>query len=102
MNYKHVIALIVTVLVTQKALAETKIEHQCTDALSDVTRSLMTSSTNAALSEVVRNSTKYTKVREYIWSVWIPKLKKDKNFTVNTFTMDAKKYIQECASFASK
>tara|TARA_B110000503_G_scaffold33779_2_gene54923 strand:- start:988 stop:1296 length:309 start_codon:yes stop_codon:yes gene_type:complete len=102
MCYKFILTLLAAAFIVQGAAAETKVEHQCTDALMDVTRALMAPINSSDLNKIVNKSTNFIKVRSYINTKWIPKLKDDKSFTVNTFVIDIQKYVQECASFASQ
>ena len=101
MSYKHLFVVGALMCSTNFSLAETKIEHQCTDALFDVARVLMAEKSTLKINQAIIKSTKYAKVRQYIRTKWIPTIKSNPDFTPNSFVIDAYTYIKECAQFAT-
>ena len=101
MNYKYVIIIGAFLCSVNFAHAETKIEHSCKDALFDVAYYMMSEKNINKINRAVNKATKYAKVRQYIRTKWIPKVKSDKTLTPNTFMIDAEKYTKECAKFAT-
>ena len=101
MNYKYVIIIGAFLCSVNFAHAETKIEHSCKDALFDVAHYMMSEKNINKINRAVNKATKYAKVRQYIRTKWIPKVKSDKTLTPNTYMIDAEKYTKECAKFAT-
>ena len=101
MNYKYVIIIGAFLCSVNFAHAETKIEHSCKDALFDVAYYMMSEKNINKINRAVNKATKYAKVRQYIRTKWIPKVKSDKTLTPNTYMIDAEKYTKECAKFAT-
>ena len=101
MNYKYVIIIGAFLCSVNFAHAETKIEHSCKDALFDVAHYMMSEKNINKINRAVNKATKYAKIRQYIRTKWIPKVKSDKTLTPNTFMIDAEKYTKECAKFAT-
>ena len=101
MNYKYVIIIGAFLCSVNFAHAETKIEHSCKDALFDVAHYMMSEKNINKINRAVNKATKYAKIRQYIRTKWIPKVKSDKTLTPNTYMIDAEKYTKECAKFAT-
>ena len=101
MNYKHLIIIGAFLCSVNFAHAETKIEHSCKDALFDVAYYMMSEKNINKINRAVNKATKYAKIRQYIRTKWIPKVKSDKTLTPNTYMIDAEKYTKECAKFAT-
>ena len=101
MNYKYLIIIGAFLGSVNFAHAETKIEHSCKDALFDVAYYMMSEKNINKINRAVNKATKYAKVRQYIRTKWIPKVKSDKTLTPNTYMIDAEKYTKECAKFAT-
>tara|TARA_B100001142_G_scaffold157807_1_gene158246 strand:+ start:176 stop:487 length:312 start_codon:yes stop_codon:yes gene_type:complete len=101
MNYKYVIIIGAFLCSVNFAHAETKIEHSCKDALFDVAYYMMSEKNINKINRAVNKATKYAKIRQYIRTKWIPKVKSDKTLTPNTYMIDAEKYTKECAKFAT-
>lgn len=101
MNYKYLIIIGALLCSVNFAHAETKIEHSCKDALFDVAYYMMSEKNINKINRAVNKATKYAKVRQYIRTKWIPKVKSDKTLTPNTYMIDAEKYTKECAKFAT-
>ena len=101
MNYKYLIIIGAFLCSVNFAHAETKIEHSCKDALFDVAYYMMSEKNINKINRAVNKATKYAKVRQYIRTKWIPKVKSDKTLTPNTYMIDAEKYTKECAKFAT-
>ena len=101
MNYKYVIIIGAFLCSANFAHAETKIEHSCKDALFDVAHYMMSEKNINKINRAVNKATKYAKIRQYIRTKWIPKVKSDKTLTPNTYMIDAEKYTKECAKFAT-
>ena len=101
MNYKYLIIIGAFLCSVNFAHAETKIEHSCKDALFDVAHYMMSEKNINKINRAVNKATKYAKIRQYIRTKWIPKVKSDKTLTPNTYMIDAEKYTKECAKFAT-
>ena len=101
MNYKYVIIIGAFLCSVNFAHAETKIEHSCKDALFDVAYYMMSEKNINKINRAVNKATKYAKIRQYIRTKWIPKVKSDKTLPPNTYMIDAEKYTKECAKFAT-
>ena len=101
MNYKYLIIIGAFLCSVNFAHAETKIEHSCKDALFDVAYYMMSEKNINKINRAVNKATKYAKIRQYIRTKWIPKVKSDKTLTPNTYMIDAEKYTKECAKFAT-
>ena len=101
MNYKYVIIIGAFLCSVNFAHAETKIEHSCKDALFDVAHYMMSEKNINKINRAVNKATKYAKIRQYIRTKWIPKVRSDKTLTPNTYMIDAEKYTKECAKFAT-
>ncbi len=86
MSYKYLFLLVISIFHTQNIAAETRIEHQCKDAIN----------------QTVIKSTNIIKVREYLTVKWIPMVKDDESFTPNTLALEADKYTQHCVEFSSR
>jgi hypothetical protein len=101
MNYKYLIIIGVFLCSANFAHAETKIEHSCKDALFDIAHYMMSEKNVTKINRAVNKATKYAKIRQYIRTKWIPRVKSDKTLTPNTYMIDAEKYTKECANFAT-
>ena len=101
MNYKYVIIIGAFLCSENFAHAETKIEHSCKDALFDIAHYMMSEKNVIKINRAVNKATKYAKIRQYIRTKWIPRVKSDKTLTPNTYMIDAEKYTKECANFAT-
>ena len=101
MNYKYVIVMATFLCVTNYASAETKIEHSCKDALFDVAYYMMSEKNITKINRAINKATKYSKIRQYLRTKWIKKVRGDKNLTPNTYMIDAEKYTKACAEFAT-
>ena len=101
MNYKYLIIIGAFLCSVNFAHAETKIEHSCKDALFDVAYYMMSEKNINKINRAINKATKYAKIRQYIRTKWIPKVKSDKTLTPNTYMIDAEKYTKECAKFAT-
>ncbi|MEO1945759.1 MAG: hypothetical protein ABGY11_15780 [Candidatus Thioglobus sp.] len=102
MSYKYLFLLVISIFHTQNIAAETRIEHQCKDAIMDVTRVMMSTGNIALINQTVIKSTNIIKVREYLTVKWIPMVKDDESFTPNTLALEADKYTQHCVEFSSR
>ena len=101
MNYKYVIIIGAFLCSANFVHAETKIEHSCKDALFDIAHYMMSEKNVTKINRAVNKATKYAKIRQYIRTKWIPRVKSDKTLTPNTYMIDAEKYTKECANFAT-
>ena len=101
MNYKYVIIIGAFLCSANFAHAETKIEHSCKDALFDIAHYMMSEKNVTKINRAVNKATKYAKIRQYIRTKWIPRVKSDKTLTPNTYMIDAEKYTKECANFST-
>ena len=101
MNYKYLIITSAFLCSVNFAHAETKIEHSCKDALFDIAHYMMSEKNVTKINRAVNKATKYAKIRQYIRTKWIPRVKSDKTLTPNTYMIDAEKYTKECANFAT-
>ena len=101
MNYKYLIIIGAFLCSANFAHAETKIEHSCKDALFDIAHYMMSEKNVTKINRAVNKATKYAKIRQYIRTKWIPRVKRDKTLTPNTYMIDAEKYTKECANFAT-
>jgi len=102
MRCKYLFILVISIFHTQNIAAETRIEHQCKDAIMDVTRVMMSTENIALINQAIIESTNITKVREYLMMKWIPMVKDDESFTPNTLVLEADKYAKLCVEFSSK
>ena len=101
MNYKYLIIIGAFLCSANFAHAETKIEHSCKDALFDIAHYMMSEKNVTKINRAVNKATKYAKIRQYIRTKWIPRVKSDKTLTPNTYMIDVEKYTKECANFAT-
>lgn len=101
MKYKHLLIIFILVLGSQNAIARTEIAHQCDYALFDVARVMMAEKNVSKINKEINKATKSAKIRQYIRTKWIPKIKSGKDFTPNAYYMDIEKYIKECTKFAT-
>ena len=101
MNYKYLIIIGAFLCSANFANAETKIEHSCKDALFDIAHYMMSEKNVTKINRAVNKATKYAKIRQYIRTKWIPRVKSDKTLTPNTYMIDAEKYTKECVNFAT-
>ena len=101
MYYKYLILIGAFLCSANFAHAETKIEHSCKDALFDIAHYMMSEKNVTKINRAVNKATKYAKIRQYIRTKWIPRVKSDKTLTPNTYMIDAEKYTKECANFAT-
>ncbi len=102
MSYKYLFLLVISIFHTQNIAAETRIEHQCKDAIMDVTRVMMSAENIALINQAIIESTNITKVREYLMAKWIPMVREDESFTPNTLALEADKYTKLCVEFSSR
>ena len=102
MNYKYLIIIGAFLCSANFAHAETKIEHSCKDALFDIAHYMMSEKNVTKINRAVNKATKYSKIRQYIRTKWIPRVRSDKTLTPNTYMIDAEKYTKECAKFATQ
>tara|TARA_B100000035_G_scaffold309698_1_gene316291 strand:- start:4093 stop:4404 length:312 start_codon:yes stop_codon:yes gene_type:complete len=101
MNCKYLIIIGAFLCSANFAHAETKIEHSCKDALFDIAHYMMSETNVTKINRAVNKATKYSKIRQYIRTKWIPRVRSDKTLTPNTYMIDAEKYTKECANFAT-
>ena len=77
MRFKNILITGVFLLSSHNAIAETKIEHQCKDALFEIAHYMMSEKNTTKINRAINKATKNSKIRQYLRTKWIPKVRGD-------------------------
>ena len=90
-----------SIFISTSVLSETALEAICSESMAQVSLFYETTPNIYKLKKQIYAEYKGVRLRDFLINQWLPKIKKTKNFTPNSFYVLKDKYTSQCVQFVS-
>ena len=90
-----------SIFISTSGFSETTLEAICSESMAQVSVFYETTPNIYKLKKQIYAEYKGVRLRDFLINQWLPKIKKTKNFTPNSFYVLKDKYTSQCVQFVS-
>jgi len=98
LNY---IFLLCSLLFSVSAYSETKLETICAESMADVSVLSSQEKNTSKIYKLINKEYKGVKLRKFLKKIWLVEIRKNKEFTPNSFYVKRDEYVKQCVQYVS-
>ncbi len=93
------ILLLFSILFSASAYSETELEAVCAESMAGVSVLSNQEKNTFKIYKLINKEYKGVKLRKFLKKIWLVEIRKNKEFTPNSFYVQREKYINQCTQY---